>query len=103
MREIVAPHELDVAERERREVRHVEGVAGEPREPGRNRDSGGRAQPSGAQRGEVVAEAARYAAAELDLAPVARVAFLAQHRDRFAELADIESVDPAACVGGHGE
>jgi hypothetical protein len=89
-----------MAERERGEVHQVAEVAGEAREPGRNRDSRGRAQRRGPQRGQIVADAPRHAAAELHFAPFARVALLAKHGQRLAELADIESVDPAACVGG---
>src|SRR6266853_2398614 len=89
MRHIVPPHELDMAERKRREMNQVEDVAGEAREPGGNQNSQSGPPSGGPQSRQVVADAPRHAASELDFVPVARIALLAQRRDRLAELANV--------------
>ena len=70
-------------------MNQVEEVAGEAREPGRNYYAQGGAQCRRSQGGQVLAEAAGSAAAELDFALAARVALLAKRRDRLAEVADV--------------
>jgi len=70
-------------------MNQVEDVAGEAREPGGNQNSQSGPPPGGPQSCQVVADAPRHAAAELDFVPVARIVLLAQRSDRLAELANV--------------
>src|SRR5260221_13203461 len=89
MRHIVPPHELDMAERKRREMNQVEDVAGEAREPGGNQNSQRGPPPGGPQSRQGVSDAPRHAASELYLVPGARIALLAQRRDRPADTSHV--------------
>src|SRR5207249_1617784 len=58
-------------------------------EPDGNQNSQSGPPPCGPQSCQVVADAPRYAAAEFDFVPVARIALLAQRSDRLAELSNV--------------
>src|SRR5260221_11110490 len=100
MRHIVPPHELDMAERKRREMNQVEDVAGEAREPGGNQNSQSGPPSGGPQSRQGVADAPRHAASELDFRPVGGIAPLAKPPDPLPEPANLQGVDPPPRIGG---
>ncbi len=88
-----------MSEGKRREVRQIAEMAGDAREPRRQRDAqGGWQGRACAQRGEVLADGRAGATAELDFTPCGPIARFAEHGERFAEVAHVHNGEPAGGV-----